>query len=118
MRVRFWGKMTRMPIDLPPDYDAFKADVVLDQERDEQGVYEVWWNANTWYPDQPLSIRLAIAESVVSDLLREGRITLVLGEWIGPDHPREAVEDVDASLREWATWVPQPDKPVVWMADA
>jgi hypothetical protein len=29
----------------------------------------VWWNANSWYPDQPLSTRLAIAESVVSDLL-------------------------------------------------
>jgi hypothetical protein len=110
--------MARMPIDLPPDYDAFKADVVSDQASDEQGVYEVWWNANSWYPDQPLSTRLAIAESVVSDLLGEGRITLVLGEWIGRDHPGRAVEDVDATLREWSTWVPQPGKPVVWMADA
>jgi hypothetical protein len=68
-------------------------------------------------PDLPLSTRLAIAESVVSDLLREGRVILVQGEWISPAHEREAVADVDAALRDWATWVPQPDGPVVWMAD-
>lgn len=107
-----------MPSDLPPDYDAFKAEVVSDQEDDNQGVYEVWWQANSWYPDKPLSTRLAIAESVVRDLLRNGRVTLVRGEWIGPDHAREPVADVDAALLEWATWVPQPDKPTVWMADA
>lgn len=107
-----------MPIDLPPDFDAFKAEVVSDLRDDNQGVYEVWWQANTWYPDQLLSARLAIAESVVRDLLREGRITLVRGEWIGPDHVREPVADVDAALRDWATWVPQADKSVVWMADS
>lgn len=110
--------MAHVPIDLPPDYDAFMADVVSDQGHDSQGVYEVWWQANTWYPDQPLSTRLAIAESVVRDLLREGRITLVRGEWIGPDHAREPVTDVDTALRDWATWVLQADKPVVWMADS
>lgn len=61
-----------MPIDLPSNYDAFKADAIADQASEAQGVYEVWWNANSWYPDQPLSTRLAIAESVVTDLLREG----------------------------------------------
>lgn len=107
-----------MLIDLPPDYDDFKADVVSDQDDDIQGVYEVWWHANSWYPDQPLSVRLAIAERVVTDLLSDGRITLVRGEWIGPDHEREPVVDVDTALRDWATWVPHPDKPVVWMADS
>ena len=106
-----------MPIDLPDDYDAFKSDVVSDQGDDDQGAYEVWWHANSRYPDQPLSTRLAIAESVVSDL-REGRITS--RQWCVDrfDHAREAVVDVDAVLRDWATWVPQPDKPVVWMADS
>jgi hypothetical protein len=106
-----------MPSDLPPDYDTFKAEVVSDQGDDNQGVYEVWWQANNRYPDQPLSTRLAIAESVVRDLLREGRVTLVRGEWIGSTHAREPVADVDAALRDWATWVPHADKPVVWMAD-
>ncbi len=59
----------------------------------------------------------AIAEFLVSDLLREGRISLVRGEWIGPGHEREAVPDQQAALRAWATWVPRPDEPVVWMAD-
>jgi hypothetical protein len=109
--------MTRMPIDLPPDYESFKAEVISDQADDDQGVYEVWWSANTRYPDLPLSTRLAIAECVVRDLLRESRIALVRGEWIGPDHERVAVPDQEAALREWLTWVPQPGEPVVWMAD-
>jgi hypothetical protein len=106
-----------MPIDLPSDYNDFKAEVLADQEMDSQGVYEVWWSANARYPELPLSTRLAIAESVVSDLLREERIALVRGEWIGPDHERAAVADAKAALRDWGTWVPQQGEPVVWMAD-
>lgn len=107
-----------MSIETPPDYDAFKAEVISDQEDDDQGVYEVWWLANSWYPDLPVSMRLAIAESVVSDLVREGRVTLVRGEWTGSESEREVVPDVDACLRDSATWVPQPGEPVVWMVDA
>ena len=80
-----------MPIELPPDYEAFKAEVISDQAHDSQGVYEVWWSANSRYPDLPLSTRLAIAESVVRHLLREGRDVLVRGEWIGPENEREPV---------------------------
>ncbi len=105
-----------MPIELPPDYDAFKAEVVSDQSNDDQGVYEVWWHANSRYPDLPLSTRLGIAESVVNELVREGRIVLVRGEWIGPDHEREVLSDQETALRDWVTWVPQPGEPVVWMA--
>lgn len=50
--------------------------------------------------------------------VEEGRVTLVTGAWIGPDHAREPVEDVETALRDWATWVPQENKPVVWMADS
>lgn len=75
----------------------------------------MWWNANTRYPDQPLSTRLAIAEAVVRDLLREGRIALVRSKWIGRDQAHEAVLDEDMVLRDWATWVPQPDGTLVWM---
>lgn len=105
-----------MSIELPPDYDDFKSEVLADQGVDCQGVYEVWWSANSRYPGLPLSTRLAVAESVVADLLREGRVSLVRGEWIGPEHDREAVEDAQTSLRDWATWVPQAGEPVVWLA--
>jgi hypothetical protein len=107
-----------MPIDLPHDYEAFKEEVLSDQADDDQGVYEFWWRANTRFPRLPLSARLALAERVVADLLSERRVTLLRGKWIGPEHEREAVADAQAALREWATWVPQPDQPVVWMADA
>lgn len=112
------GRMAHMGIDLPPDYDAFRSEVISDQEADDLGVYEVWWLANTWYPDRELSTRLAIAESVVHDLIQAGRVTLVRGAWIGPDHEHEPVADVDEALRDWATWVPQQDAPVVWIVDS
>jgi hypothetical protein len=107
-----------MPIELPPDYEALKAQVISNQEAHDQCVYEVWWAADSRYPELPLSARLAIGEAVVSDLLREGRVTLVRGEWTGPRHEREAVADEQAALLGWATWVPQPGEPVTWMTDA
>jgi hypothetical protein len=106
-----------MPIDLPPDYDDFKAEVLADQQTDSQGVYEVWWSANSRYPSLPLSVRLAVAETVVQDLLREGRVSLKRGQWIGAGQTRESVPDPDSVLRDWATWVPQLDAPVIWMHD-
>lgn len=107
-----------MPIDLPADYDDFKAVVLAEQQENSQGVYEVWWSANSRWPDVPLSTRLAIAESVVRDLLSEGRVTLVRGEWTGPEGEREPVPDPEAALRNWVTWALHPTEPVVWMADA
>jgi hypothetical protein len=103
---------------MPLDYADFKTEVIGDQETDSQGVYEVWWSANSRYPELPLSSRLAIAESVVGELLSEGRVTLVSGEWIGPEQEREPVPNAEETLRSWATWVPTPGEPVVWMADA
>lgn len=113
-----FGQDADVPIELPPDYEAFKSDVVSDQRDDEQGVYEVWWQANSRYPDLPLSARLAIAEAIVIDLVREGRVLLVSGEWIAPDSERAPVPEPEEALRAFATWVPQPGQPVVWMSDA
>lgn len=105
-----------MPTDMPADYAEFKVDVLTDQERDSQGVYEVLWSADSRWPDLPVSTRLALAERVVSDLLHEGRVTLVRGKWIGPEFDRQPVLDPEAVLRDWATWALAPDEPVVWMA--
>ncbi|MGX7680865.1 hypothetical protein ACSMXN_18420 [Jatrophihabitans sp. DSM 45814] len=107
-----------MQIDFPADYDNFRAEVVADQAVDSQGLYEVWWAANSRYPDLALSARLAIAEAVVRDLIRDGRVSLVRGRWIGPRHEREPIDDPEAVLRQWSAWVPQPDEAVVWLADA
>jgi hypothetical protein len=107
-----------MIADLPDDYENFKA-TIFETSADPLGVYEVWTAANCDYPSLPLSHRLAIAERVVSDLLSEGRVTLVRGRWIGPEAHHEAVPDPVAALREWATWVPQDeDETVVWLLEA
>lgn len=104
-----------MAIDLPDDYDAFKAEILSDQDDDDQGVYEVWWHANARYPDLPLSTRLAAAEAVVRDLLREGRVVLVQREWASPGDEQTPVTDPEAMLLNWGTWVLPPNEPVVWM---
>jgi hypothetical protein len=107
-----------MPTELPDDYDAFKAEVLSDQEADDQGVYEVWWFANSRYPDLALSTRLAIAEAVVRDLLCEGRVTLVRRAWATPDDEQSPVTDTETALLSWSTWVLPPKQPVVWMVNA
>jgi hypothetical protein len=109
------GTSLLVPNNHPDRYDDFKAAVVSDQSADDQGVYEVWWHANALYPDEPLSARLAIAEAVVLDLWREGRVALVARPWGGPEGEGEPITEVESVLRDWATWVPQADKPVVWI---
>jgi hypothetical protein len=107
-----------MIAELPDDYENFKASI-FDTSADPLGVYEVLTAANRDYPSLPLSQRLAVAETVVSDLLAEGRVALVRGKWIGPEHHHEVVPDPVAALREWATWAPQPeDETVVWLLAA
>ena len=107
--------MVRVKLELPSDYESFKASVVDDQYDDDQGVYEVLWAANTRYPGLALSSRLAVAESVVSELLSEGLVCLVRGEWTGSPSERDLVEDPLAALLDWSTWTLPPGEPVVWM---
>jgi hypothetical protein len=98
------------------EYQRFREELLADLDGDWLGVYEVWWTANTRFPERSLSDRLALAEALVADLVRDGTVRLYRGEWIGPAHERQALPDgeVDSILGEWATWVPQQAN-VVWM---
>lgn len=113
--------------NLPEDYPDFLASILKEvQDGDVDGVYDVWWYANSRYPHLPLSHRLALAERVVSALLKDGRVTLALERQSEPwvkrpgEHPRvssfrEPIP-VDAwadTLLEWTTWVPQEEGMVV-----
>jgi hypothetical protein len=96
--------------------DALRASVRSDLDREDVGVYEVWWEANGLFPDWPASRRLAAAETVVTELIDEGLVRLWRGRWVGPEEERRAVPsgEVTDVLRAWSTWVPQQDE-VVWM---
>jgi hypothetical protein len=115
MSVRFGGRMPLVPIDLPPDYSAFKAEVIADQESDDQGVYEIGWATNGRYADLPESTRLAIAQQVVRELVNEGRVVLVQAQWPRSSRDGEPITDVESTLSATATWAPE--DPVVWMTD-
>jgi hypothetical protein len=101
------------------EYKRFRDEILGDFEDDALGVYEVWWTANTRFPERSLSDRLALAESIVSELVSHGTACLYRGRWIGPTHERQAVpeSEVGTVLLDWATWVPQEDH-VVWMDKA
>jgi hypothetical protein len=98
------------------EYERFREEILSDFEDDALGVYEVWWTANTRFPERSLSDRLALAESVVSELVGQGTARLYRGRWIGTNHERQAVpgSELGAVLREWGSWVPEEDN-VLWM---
>jgi hypothetical protein len=98
------------------EYERFRAEILSDFEDDALGVYEVWWTANTRFPARSVSDRLAIAESIVSELVTNGTAHLYRGRWIGPTHERQAVpeSDLETILLGWGTWVPQ-ENDVIWM---
>lgn len=101
-----------MPWWTHAQYHAFRSDILSDLEADDMGVYEVWWTANTAYPERPLSDRLLLAEVLVMDLVRTNKATVWRGAWEGSARGGTALAlpDLAVVLREWTTWVPQEDE--------
>ena len=102
---------------VPPgqaNFQDFKLTVVSDASEDWLGVFEVWWGANSWYPERPLSERLALAEAAVRDLLSEGLVEMYRGEsWEG-EKTAVPTDERDDVLREWETWA-VPNGPRVFL---
>lgn len=113
--------------NLPEDYADFLAAVLKDlQDGDLDGVYDIWWYANSRYPQLLLSHRLALAERVVSDLIKGGRVALALERhseprvkrpggrpWLSAVREPIPVDEWADTLLEWTTWVPQEEGMVV-----
>ena len=103
---------------VPPDeasFEDFKLTVVSDASEDWLGVYEVWWQANGWYPGRPVGERLTLAENAVLDLLSEGLVEMYRGEsWEGEKSVVPA-DERDAVLRAWETWT-VPDGPRAFLS--
>jgi len=69
-------------------------------------VQEVWWAANSLFPDEPLSARLALAERLVLSLVEEGAAELYRAPWpVAGSDASVLAPDVDAVLRSWSTWI-------------
>lgn len=92
----------------------FLVRVLSDASDDLSGIYEVWWQANTWYPSWPLSRRLQLAEDTVARLVREGLVRLYRGDWeTAVSHPIP-LDETEAVLLAWETWA-IPDGPHVFL---
>ena len=96
--------------------EALKALVLELLDEDDLVVYQVWWFANSQYPDLPLSVRLALAEEVVAELVTTDIAHLVASPW--PDGPSmgtgQPVADLRSALRLSETWVPSSNQ-VIWL---
>jgi hypothetical protein len=77
------------------DHDAatLRTSILGDLEREPMAVYEVLYDANGLFADRPVSERLAVAERVFTGLVNDGAVSLWRSRWIGPEHPREPVQE-------------------------
>ena len=100
-----------------PNEIVLAKNVLADLEREPMGLYEVWYSANTLFPETSMSARLATAEQVIRRLATDGSVRLWRGRWIGPQHEREGVttDDLADVLLRFSTWAPEDGEPVVWM---
>jgi hypothetical protein len=93
------------------DFGEFKWEVLAAASEEIQGVYEAWWQANTWYPNRPVSERIAMAERALRELLAEGLIALVSS--VSGEEAAIPREEHDVVLRAYGTWVVTADLPRV-----
>jgi len=90
-----------------PDFGEFKWEILACAAEDRHGVYEAWWQANTWYPNRPVSERMGMAERALRELLAEGLISLVTSQ--GGQQSEVAMEQHDPVLRQYSAWVVSPE---------
>ncbi len=92
--------MTEDSIDLRDLRD----EVYLDGKDDYFGLYEIIWSLNAKYPDVSKAAKVAAAQTVLQDLLREGSITLFTTVWPPSDYtpvPPELALDAIAGASAW-----------------
>lgn len=94
--------------------EDFLARVLSDASDDLSGVYEVWWQANAWYPNWPLSRCLQLAEETVARLVHDGLVRLYRGDWKTADSHPIPLNETETVLRAWETWA-IPDGPDVFL---
>lgn len=91
-----------------PEFDQLKSEVLDLLADDDVPVQAVWWSANSLFPEEALSTRLALAEELVRALVSEGEADLYRSPWHDPES--EVIVDVvnaevDDVLRSWSTWI-------------
>jgi hypothetical protein len=73
-------------VEPSPSYERFETEVLRNATEDLDLVLIAWWIANTLYPDEPLSARLAVAERAIRSLAYAGLIALYRDRQMNPDH--------------------------------
>lgn len=90
-------------VEPSPSYERFETEVLRNATEDLDLVLIAWWIANTLYPDEPLSARLAVAERAIRSLAYAGLIALYRDRQMNPDH-EVSKADYEDVLWRWNTW--------------
>jgi hypothetical protein len=97
--------------------DDLKYEVVVSANEDVTGVHELWWIANTWWPDVSLSVRLRRAEDAIVWALERDLIALYYDATA--EGRRVAPHEWPEVLRDWRTWaIPDGPRVFFWRTDA
>jgi hypothetical protein len=77
----------------------------MDANEDIPPVLHIWWQANTAYPDLPVSERLALAEQVIHQILDAGLVVLTRSGEIPQEGEEVPHVEIESLLKRWDTWV-------------
>jgi hypothetical protein len=103
-----------------PELDQLKSEVLDLLADDDLPVQAVWWAANSLFPEEALSTRLALSEELVRSLVGGGEVDLYRSPWHDPES--EVIVDVvnaeiDDVLRSWSTWITSEDAVLLSIRD-
>jgi hypothetical protein len=92
------------------EVERLRGEVLGLLEADSVPVQEVWWAANSLFPELALSHRLAMAEDLVRLLVEERAADLCRSPFPDPELAHEgpvpvAGDELDDVLRSWSTWI-------------
>lgn len=79
---------------------------------DDVPVQEIWWAANSLFPEAALSTRLALAEQLVRDLVGDGGASVYRTSWLAEDGAASSgvgEAELEEVLRAWSTWITSED---------
>lgn len=88
-------------------------EAIMDANDDDPAVLHIWWQANSLYPELPVSERLAFAEQAIRQLLEDELVVLIRNRTIDDEGDDVPPDEYDSVLKRWDTWCVPPDGGVV-----
>jgi hypothetical protein len=100
------------------DEARLRREVLSDGEEDYTGLYEIIWSLNTQYPDVSRDLKIAAAQAVVAELLKEGHLAVYRTTWASNRFEPVPQQDAVVALGVPEAWEDPTDQPYFCYAAA